>query len=201
MQKGAVRTAAFQAVIKAAELDPADTMRRDHLFRLVAQLNVQIDELSGWLKQKAVEAGKPVELLQTQKGVGYLTALVTFHTLGDVGRFNGRISRQVVNFAGLDPCDDSSGTQIRFGPITKAGPWLLRYQLGQAAVTAIRYDPRLKAFYKRLLKKKQKNVAKTAASRKLLVKLAIMLRDDITAQEFDRRGSTVGNARDGNSLK
>ena len=38
-------------------------------------------------------------------------------------------------------------------------------------------------------------VAKTATARRLLVKLSIMLRDNITADEFDLRGGTVGNAR------
>ena len=37
--------------------------------------------------------------------------------------------------------------------------------------------------------------AKTADARKLLVKLSIMPRDNITAAEFDQRGRTVGNAR------
>lgn len=54
-----------------------------------------------------------------------------------------------------------------------------------------RSDVRLKAFYKRLAKKKPKGVAKTATARKLLVKLSIMLRDSITAHEFDQRGSKL----------
>jgi hypothetical protein len=58
-------------------------------------------------------------------------------------------------------------------------------------MTATRYDPRLKTFYKRLAKKKPKALAKTASARKLLVKLAIMLRDNINADEFDRRGRTA----------
>ena len=48
-----------------------------------------------------------------------------------------------------------------------------------------------------LAKKKTKVVAKTAAARKLLVKLSIMLRDNITTVEFDQRGrrEPFGNAR------
>ena len=48
-----------------------------------------------------------------------------------------------------------------------------------------------------LAKKKTKAVAKTAAARKLLVKLSIMLRDNITTVEFDQRGrrEPFGNAR------
>lgn len=193
MPKGRMKSVAVQSVLKAAEMDEADSMRREHLFLLIGQLGRQIDKLSDWLKKKADENG-PAQLLQTQKGVGYLTALVTVHTLGDVTRFK-KVNKEVVGFAGLDPREDSSAGRVRFGSITKAGSPLLRHQLGQAAMIATRYDPRLKAFYKRLAKKKPKGVAKTAAARKLLVKLAIMLRDNITAEEFDRRGRTVGNAR------
>ena len=56
-------------------------------------------------------------------------------------------------------------------------------------------DPQLKSFSKRLGKKKPKAVVKTAVARKLVVKLAIMLRDEITAAEFDQRGRTAGDAR------
>lgn len=199
MPKGRMRSLAVQSFLKAAEMDEADSIRREQLFLLVEQLNGQIDKLSDWLKKKA-EQSSSARLLQTQKGVGYLTALVTVHTLGDVGRFK-RVNKTIVSFAGLDPREKSSAGRVRFGSITKAGSPLLRYQLGQAALLASRYDPRLKAFYKRLAKKKKpKGVVKTAAARKLLVKLAIMLRDNITANEFDRRGRTVGNARSSNEV-
>lgn len=187
--KGRMKTIAIQSVLKAVEMDEADSMRREHLFSLVEQLDGQIDRLDEWLKKKA-EENSAVQLLETQKGVGFLTALVTVHTLGDITRFE-KVSKGVVNFAGLDPCEDSSAGRVRFKSITKAGSPLLRYHLGQGAMIATRYDTRLKAFYKRLAKKKPKAVAKTATARKLLVKLAIMLRDNINAEEFDRRGRTV----------
>ena len=193
LPKGRMRTVAFQTLIKGVEMDEAGELARSQLFSLLEQLNKQIDELEAWLKAKA-EPQAPVQLLQTQKGVGYLTALVTVHTLGDVTRFK-RVSKQVASFAGFEPLEKSSAGKRRFGSISKAGSPLLRFQLGQAAQIAARYDAKLKSFYKRLAKKKPKAVAKTAAGRKLLVKLSIMLRDSITADEFDRRGRTVGNAR------
>jgi len=57
---------------------------------------------------------------------------------------------------------------------------------------AARYDPDLKAFYKRLATRRSKSIAKTAATRKLLIRLFIMLRDEIDYAEFKRRGSAVG---------
>ncbi len=193
LPKGRMRTAVFQAVIKAAEMDEAGALSRSHLFSLLAHLSQQIEELEIWLKAKAAGDEK-AQLLLTQGGVGYLTALSMVHTLGDVSRFT-RVSKQIVSFAGLDPLERSSAGRTRFGSISKAGSPLLRYQLGQSALIATRSDMKLKCFYKRLAKKKPKAVAKTATARKLLVKLSIMLRDNITAAEFDRRGSTVGNAR------
>jgi transposase len=193
LPKGRVKTPAFQALIKAMEMDESGEIVRTHLFSLLETFNKQIAELEVRLKEKAAP-NERVKLLLTQKGVGYLTALATVHTLGDLTRFT-RVSKQVVSFAGFDPVEDSSAGKTRFGSISKAGSPLLRFQLGQAANIAARWDVKLKSFHKRLAKKKLKPVAKTAAARKLLVKLAIMLRDNITADEFDKRGRTVGNAR------
>jgi len=193
LPKGKMKTARFQAVIKSLNMDETDSMQRTHLFRLLENLNEQITELETWLRQKA-EPDTKVQLVMTQKGVGYLTGLAMVHTIGDLSRFT-RVPKQVTSFVGLDSLEGSSAGKIRFGKISKAGSSLLRFQLGQACQIAARFDPKLKSFYKRLAKKKPKGVAKTATARKLLVKLSIMLRDNITADEFDRRGRTVGNAR------
>jgi transposase len=193
LPKGRMRTLAFQAVVKSVDMDEASSLIRSQNFALLGSLHERIAELEGWLKKKA-EGDARVDLLQTQKGVGYLTALTVVHTLGDVTRF-GRLAKQVASFAGLDPMERSSAGRIKFGRVSKAGSPMLRFQLGQAVQTAARGDARFKSFYKRLAKKKPKAVAKTATARKLLVKLAIMLRDNITADEFDRRGPQVGNAR------
>lgn len=186
LPKGRMKTAAFQALIQAVEMDEAGSLGRLHLFDLIEKFNEQIGQLEEWLKAKADPDSK-VQLLLTQKGVGYLTALAMVHTLGDVSRF-ARVPKQVTSFVGFDSLEKSSAGKTRFGRISKAGSSLLRYQLGQAAQITARFDPKLKSFYKRLAKKKPKGVAKTAAARKLLVKLSIMLRDNITAQEFDLRG-------------
>lgn len=199
LPKGRIRTKSFQKLLKDYPMDEVASMRREHLFSLVEKLDKQIDELNDWLTKKA-DKDSSVQLLLTQKGVGNLTALATVHTLGDVSRFP-RLSKQIASFAGLDPVEKSSAGKTRFGSISKGGSRLLRHQLGLSAQIACRSDAKLKSFYKRLAKKKPKPVAKVAIARKLLVKLAIMLRDQITAEEFDRRGRTVGNARGTTDLK
>ena len=193
MPKCRMSTIAVQQRLEVVEMSESGTLCRAHLFSVLSHLNERISELEKWLRQKA-EANSQVQLLMTQRGVGYLTALTFVHTMGDVTRFE-KGTKGATHFAGYDSVEDSSAKRKRFGPISKAGSPLLRFQLGQAAHIAVRSDARLKSFYKRLAKKKPKAVAITATARRLLVKLTIMLRDNITAEEFDRRGSTVGNAR------
>lgn len=59
MPKSRMKTASVQAVLKAAEMDEADSMRREHLFLLTEQLDGQIDKLSQWLKKKLRRIVRP----------------------------------------------------------------------------------------------------------------------------------------------
>jgi transposase len=128
-----------------------------------------------------------------------LSALVVVHTLGDVSRFAS--SKQAIAFAGLDPLDRSSAGRVRHGTISKAGSFQLRHLLGQAVHCAIGYDNQLKSFYKRLASRRSKSVTKVATTRKLLVRLFIMLRDEIDYNEFLRRGSAVGMPQQSQGLQ
>lgn len=199
LPKGRMKTLHYQLSLKEAGLDEAGGLQRFHLFGLLEEHNRHISELEHWLRTKA---GRDPEakLLMTQPGVGYLTALAVVSVLGDVSRFE-KVPKQVTNFVGYDCLDRSSGSRRRFGGISKKGSPLVRFLLGQAAMIAIRFDPRLRAFHRRLSKKKPAPVAKVATARKLLVKLSIMLRDNIDAAEFDRRGIAVGNVRVARGLK
>ncbi|MCB1024744.1 MAG: IS110 family transposase [Acidobacteria bacterium] len=199
LPKGRMRSQFFQAQLKAAEVDEACQLQRSHLFSLMESYNEHISKLDIWLQEKA-KADKLVELLMTQKGVGYLTALAVVNTIGDISRFEN-VPKQVTKFIGYDSLEASSAGKRKFGSISKAGSPLVRWMVGQATQTAVRYDPKLKSFYKRLLRRKHKAVAKTATARKLLVKLSIMLRDNISAEEFDRRGRTVGILEGARGLK
>lgn len=199
LPKGKIKSILFQTALKSVDLGENFAFQRELLLEMWGHDNQKIKSLELWLQYKA-SASEEAKLLQTQSGVGYLTALSFLHTVGDISRFN-KPTKEVVAFVGLDPLDESSGSKVKFGSISKAGSPVLRFLLGQAAQTASRYDKKLKAKYRQLAKKKHKAVAKTAIARKLVVKLSIMLRDKITAQEFDERGRTVGNARGAQGLQ
>jgi transposase len=85
----------------------------------------------------------------------------------------------------------ASAEKYHLGRITKQGSPLLRFVLGQAAAHAARMDPDLKRIYGALVHRRGRPKAKAAVARKLLVRLFIMLRDQIDYDEFRRRGRTA----------
>jgi transposase len=179
---------ARRALIEAV-LSPTQSFQRAQLFELLDELTVRINLVEELLKESAA-ADEQVRRVRTHAGVGLLSSLAVVHTLGDVRRFAS--SKQAVAFVGLDPLERSSAGKMRTGAISKAGSPLLRELLGHAMHSAVRFDGELKAFYKRLATRRSKSIAKVAATRKLLIRVFIMLRDEIDYQEFKRRGSAVG---------
>lgn len=173
----------------AADLPEALRLQRDGWAEVLGQLQRQIRAVDARLAAQAA-ADETARLLMTHPGVGVLTALCVAHSLGDVTRFGN--ARQVVAFAGLDPVEHSSGEKKRWGRISKAGPRLLRYLLGQAGQQSLKGDAQLCAFYRRVSGRRGKAVAKVATARKLLVRLYIMMRDRVRYAEFSRRGVEVG---------
>lgn len=65
LPKGKMRSIAFQSLLKAVPVNESGQMQREHLFSLLEQLNKQIFELQGWLKQKSANH-KQVQLLMTR---------------------------------------------------------------------------------------------------------------------------------------
>src|SRR5215204_1385278 len=189
LPKRGIQTKRARQSLLAANFTETQSFERNQLFELLDDLSERIKLIESWLEEKAT-ADKKVKLLLTHKGVGILSALAVVHTLGDISRFPS--SKQAVAYTGLDPLERSSAGRVRTGAISKAGSNVLRHLLGQAMHVAARYDGELKAFYQRLARRRSKSIAKTAATRKLLIRLFIMLRDGIDHAEFKRRGSAVG---------
>jgi transposase len=114
------------------------------------------------------------QLLQTQPGVGPITALAYVLTVGDVSRFPR--GKQVASYLGLIPREHSSGGRQKLGAITKQGNRMLRMLLMEAAQAAVRYGPQFRREYLHRCHQKPKAVAKVAAARKLAIRLYWMLR-------------------------
>lgn len=174
--------AAKERLTEAAEND-IERLVIGSRFMLYEEIDRQIASVEVEL-EKTAAADKQVELLRTHTGIGLMTAMALRHTLGDVKRF--RRKEEVVAFVGLDPLDHSSGERRRIGRISKQGSRLLRHLLGQAAQVV--RDKRIRQFYSQVSRRRGTQRAKVAAARKLLINCYVMLRDNISYQEFTRRG-------------
>jgi transposase len=173
------------AQLSGLPLPPHTARRRDESLELLGWLGARIQQLDH-LVEEAASADRAAHRLLTHPGVGPVTALTTVVVLGSVSRFAD--SKAVTSYVGLAPALYASADKHHLGQITKQGNRLLRRTLVQAASVAARYDDDLKRFYIALSRRRGHAKAKVAVARKLLVRLFIMLRDDIDYEEFRRRG-------------
>lgn len=113
--------------------------------------------------------------LETIPGIGKYSAMLLLAEIGDVQRFASK--RALCHYAGLIPWIRESADKRRSGGITRVGsPWL-RWILVEAAQTAIRTAPEVRAWFARLARRKHKHTAVVAVARKLLVAVWSMLHD------------------------
>jgi transposase len=158
---------------------------RAALAAVLATLREQIAALDEAIRRQAAAAAtiaSDLARLQTVIGVGLLTAAVVVVETRPLRL--GATPGQIVAYAGLDPAPHESGSSVRgAGRISKTGNARLRQAVYMAAVSAVRYNPPLRAFYQRLLARgKPKKVALVAAARKLLVLLVTLLQQ---GRDFD----------------
>ena len=186
-----------QHALQALPLAPFAGQRRAALLGLYPVFQKAIDDLDQQVSEQAL-LHPQARRLMTHPGVGPVTALATEVFLGDPLRFVD--GKAVASYIGLIPSERSSGGRQRLGKLSKEGNALVRYLWGEATIHAVRRDPELKRFYRRKLMQKGLGKAKTAAARKLGIRLWIMLRDQVDYKEFCRRGQMrqkSGDARTG----
>jgi transposase len=140
------------------------------------QLGVIEGELAKADQQLATIAQQEprVRLLMTLPGVNYVVALGLLSALGDLSRFKD--GDHVAAYLGLVPATHQSGRHCYQGPITKAGRSQTRSFLTQSAQHVARHGGPLGAFFRRLVKRKHRNVAIMAVARKLVTVAFLMLK-------------------------
>lgn len=181
----ALRTQTTNRQHALAQLPGLPAEVAEPLAAVLAVAEEQIARLDAAIARRAAPAAgrlaADLARLDAVKGVGLLTAaLVLTETAALVAA--GASARQVVAYAGLDPAPRQSGTSVRgAGHISKAGNARLRQALYMAALAAVRSNPPLQAFYRRLLARgKLKKVALVAVARKLLMLLITLLQHQRT---------------------
>lgn len=147
---------------------------KEHIAWLEKRLHASEDGLRQLIEGSPAWQAKR-DLLSEVKGVGSvatMTLLALLPELGTLGR------KPIAALVGLAPFNRDSGT-LRGRRTVWGGRATVRQVLYMAALSAIRHNPVLKAFYTRLRERgKRPKVAIVAAMRKLLTMLNAMLRDN-----------------------
>ena len=137
----------------------------------IAYLQQQIEKTRRQIKDQInqdPDLKQQAKLLESIPGIGAATAALLLAELGDISQFSG--ARQVAAFAGLVPRIRESGTSVHGrSRLSKVGSSRLRKSLYFPAITALRFNPLIKAFGLRLsVQGKAKMLIIGAAMRKLL---------------------------------
>jgi transposase len=136
----------------------------DQLLVLHDFLSLQIEKAEAHLR--AVEGQFPeLARLRTIPGIGEILAPVIWSEIGRLERF--RSARALVNYTGLVPSLHESGEVSIRGGITHQGSAWLRWALVAAANSVIQGVNPFARRYRRLCRRKIRNVAKVAIARKL----------------------------------
>lgn len=145
-----------------------------HIEWLEQQIGCFDDDISSFIQASPTWKAKE-QILTSVKGIGPVTASTLLASLPELGT----VSRHKISaLAGLCPYNRDSGKHKGKRSIW-GGRAAVRSVLYMAALTAVRFNPVIKAFYERLRQAgKLHKVAITAAMRKLLVILNAMIRDN-----------------------
>lgn len=123
------------------------------------------------------------ELLQSVSGVGPVVAQTLIAAVPEMGKVS---KKQIAALIGVAPINRDSGT-MRGCRTTWGGRSQVRAILYMAALTAIRCNPAIRVFYKRLIASgKKKMVAVVACMRKLLVMLNAILKHGTPWRALER---------------
>lgn len=121
------------------------------------------------------------KLLRSAKSIGPVTAATLLADLPELGQLD---RKQIAALVGVAPMNQDSRKKRGYRS-TKGGGPEVRSVLYMSALSAIRYNPVIKAQYEQLVKRgKEKKVAITACMRKMLTILNAMMRDQQPFREI-----------------
>lgn len=146
---------------------------KNHMNGLEASIN-QLEKTMKELIQQDSMLVESYKILTSVSGVGSVTALTLLSDLPELGHLN---AKQISALVGVAPQNHDSGN-MRGQRHIQGGRQTVRNALYMAALCAIRSEPTLKEFYKRLKEQgKPSKVAIVAVMRKLIIWLNAKLAD------------------------
>ena len=125
-------------------------------------------------------------LLMKTPGIAEFSAVALSSRINGIERF--KRPRSLANYFGLTPGCRNSGEKDRIGKITKAGSGMARWVLGQATKHILRVDPAMRAWFRKLKRKRGAKVARVAVMRRLATIIWHMLTKRKTYSEIRLMG-------------
>jgi len=174
-------TQAAIAWLKKITLPAIDRLEMNYLLVDLQHVEQRVKELEETIAQRC-GASEDAVLLSSMPGVGCFTATGLASRVGRVERFPR--AHSLANYWGLTPgCRNSGENNQRLGSITKAGSGMARWLLAQVARNALQKDARLRAWFKRIRRRRGASIARVAAMRKLATIIWHMLSKRKTYKE------------------
>jgi transposase len=156
----------------------AEYLRRslDAFLRVYRDLTDEANQLRKEIGRlaKARPYERAVHVLESNPGVGTLSAMIVLTEVQNVRRF--ATSQRFTSNLGLVPSEKSTGDTRHLGHITKTGNRHIRGVLVECAWTWIRYDKAAYAIYRRLARRREPKRAIVAMARRLAVRIYWQLR-------------------------
>jgi len=125
------------------------------------------------------ELQQSTDLLLSLPGIGWIVASHLAARLGDPQQIKN--GKQIAGFLGIVSSEHSTGEKENRGEITRSGDSRLRNKLIQSAWTAIKKDPELRDFYRRIYQRHPQKVAArkaiVAVARKLTTRIYVVLKE------------------------
>ncbi len=176
--------------LRAMEASPAVRFRLHSLLdtlQFIQRQALTTQEEVRRLCSEDAEIAASIGFLMSIPGIGWIIASNLMARIGD--HRNLKNGRELGGFLGLTPCEDSTGDDVRRGSITHSGDATLRNMLIEGAWTAIRKDPDLAEFYRRICQRHPRDraarIAIVAVARKLTTRMHTVLtqrRDYVPSQ-------------------
>ena len=162
------------AWLGSLELDPHDRTLLDSHLRQWRHVGEELELVDRALVGIARE-DPDVRLLMKMGGVSHVVAVGVLTALWPVERFKS--GDHAASYLGLVPSTRQSGNKRRHGRITKAGNPQAGGLLTQSCQHVVRHEGPLGAFYRKLARRKPRQVAITALARKLVTVAYLMLKN------------------------
>jgi len=149
----------------ALALNEIDRLEMDQLLAQWELWEEQLEEVDKRIEQRQ-RAHPMASIVATMPGAGAYSSLALACRIGPIERFERPGS--LANYWGLTPgCRNSGEATDRLGSITKQGSAMARFILSQMVLHVLRKDAYMRAWYRRIKKRRGSKIARVAVMRRL----------------------------------